>query len=85
MGADHPPDGFTQTFLLDGQPDLSTLKAIRGSEAEARKKRAHRKSRWGCTACKRRKVKVSSDPCSWRRHLLASSVTEVRHKGTGVS
>lgn len=73
MGAHHPPDGFTQTFFLDGEHDVSALKAIHGSDAEARKKRAHRKSRWGCTACKRRKVKVSPDPCTWRRHLLASA------------
>ena len=56
--AREPPDAFTRTFLLDGGPDLPSLRAIRGSEAEARKKRTHRKSRWGCSACKRRKVKV---------------------------
>lgn len=79
MDARHPPDGFTQTFLLDGEPDLSTLKIISGSEVEARKKRAHRKSRWGCIACKRRKVKVSSDPCPWRRHLLVSAILTAMH------
>lgn len=49
---------FSHTFLLGGEADLPTLRAIRGPEAETRKKRAHRKSRWGCIACKRRKVKV---------------------------
>lgn len=49
---------FSHTFLLGGETDLPTLRAIREPGAETRKKRAHRKSRWGCVACKRRKVKV---------------------------
>ena len=49
---------FSHTFLLGGEADLPTLRAIRGPGDETRKKRAHRKSRWGCVACKRRKVKV---------------------------
>ena len=62
MGSNDPPNSFTQTFLLDGETDLPMLRAVDSSEIEARKKRAHRKSRWGCMACKRRKVKVRPPP-----------------------
>lgn len=63
-------DTFSHTFLLGGEADLPTLRAIRGPEAETRKKRAHRKSRWGCAACKRRKVKVRTAAASFFLFLL---------------
>lgn len=80
--AHEPPGTLTQTFLLDGEPDLPTLRAIRGSDDDARKKRSHRKSRWGCTACKRRKVKVR--PPVFRR-LPFPSPRDARCRGPGLS
>jgi hypothetical protein len=41
--------------------------ATQPTHQTGRKKRAHQKSRWGCTSCKRRKVKVRTDfvPSPW--------------------
>ncbi|SPO04535.1 uncharacterized protein DNG_07220 [Cephalotrichum gorgonifer] len=81
---DHDPaDVFTQTFLLGGESDLPTLQAIWGPDAETRKKRAHRKSRWGCTACKRRKVKqeyfMTAMLAVAARHLSILNPSSRRH------
>jgi hypothetical protein len=54
--ADENP--FANLFLLvDNAAQAPTLHAA-GVSDQPRKKRAHRKSRQGCVACKRRRVKV---------------------------
>jgi len=54
---------FANTFVVHGDAEGNAVALQTLSAADhLRKKRAHRKSRRGCMACKRRRVKVKVPP-----------------------
>lgn len=80
------PTVFANTVLVSWEAgQVPTLQTI-GVPDQPRKKRAHCKSRRGCLACKRRRVKVrsmllpcTSNGCLFQSNNIEPSVTNVSH------
>ncbi|RBR16702.1 hypothetical protein FVER53590_10002 [Fusarium verticillioides] len=75
---------FSNTILVPGTSGQSPSVQTLGALDQPRKKRPHRKSRKGCDACKRRKVKedfvMSAILCTSAMHLSSLCPHETRYK-----
>ena len=70
------PMPFITTFWVTSDGTESPALHVSPVDEHPRKKRAHRKSRLGCVACKRRRVKVRMTLCK-RRGLYVVFTKEI--------